>query len=72
MMPQILNSLSIPPEQTVCDGDESQSTVTLYYQGPPQTDHEVHYVTYNTWVTVWVAYVLPNIWIANRKPEPLN
>jgi hypothetical protein len=31
--------------------------VTLFYQGPPRTDYEIHYVTYQTWATVWVVYV---------------
>lgn len=32
-------------------------TVTYYYQGPPQTEYDVDYVTYNTWATIWIGYV---------------
>ncbi|KAK3905160.1 hypothetical protein C8A05DRAFT_31034 [Staphylotrichum tortipilum] len=42
---------STPPPQTVCD---AETTVTLLYQGAPQTQYEVTYVTYYTWATVWV------------------
>ncbi len=32
-------------------------TITLVYEGPPKTDYEVDYITYNTWVTIlgWVC-----------------
>ncbi|KAG7285821.1 hypothetical protein NEMBOFW57_008115 [Staphylotrichum longicolle] len=39
------------PPQTVCD---AETTITLFYQGPPQTNYEISYVTYYTWATVWV------------------
>jgi hypothetical protein len=45
---------STPPAQTVCD---AETTVTLFYQGPEETDYEMRYVTYYTWATVWVRYV---------------
>jgi len=48
---------SYPPAQTVCDGDEDIPTVTVVYEGEPKTDYEVAYVTYNTWLTIWVGYV---------------
>ncbi len=47
----------MPPQQTVCDGNEDVPTITLVYEGPPKTDYEVDYITYNTWVTIWVGYV---------------
>ncbi|KAK3940466.1 hypothetical protein QBC46DRAFT_260976 [Diplogelasinospora grovesii] len=48
----LTTSTYTPPAQTVCDAGE---TVTYYYQGPPQTDYEVQYVTYDTWVTVYIG-----------------
>ena len=45
--------ISYPPVQTVCD--DSDSTVTVYYQGPARTDYQVQFVTYNTWATAWVG-----------------
>ncbi len=32
--------------------------MTLFYQGAPRTDYSINYVTYYTWATVWVAYVI--------------
>jgi hypothetical protein len=47
-----------PPAETVCAGNDNQATITYIYQGAPQTDYQVQYVTYNTWITIWVGYVL--------------
>ena len=33
--------------------------MTLFYQGAPRTDYSINYVTYYTFATVWVAYVVP-------------
>ncbi|KAM7203053.1 hypothetical protein V8F33_002401 [Rhypophila sp. PSN 637] len=43
-----------PPTQTVCDG-AGVATTTFYAKQTEQTKYEVDYVTYNTWVTVWVG-----------------
>ena len=45
---------SAPPTQTVCDRYEL-ATTTVYKEQATQTAYDVDYVTYNTWVTVWVG-----------------
>ncbi len=55
--------------------------MTLFYEGAPRTDYSISYVTYYTWATVWVAYVVPlsaalldssSPPFLYRRPEPLS
>ena len=39
----------------MCDQDYSVPSVTVVSVGPTQTAYSVQYITYNTWITVWVG-----------------
>jgi hypothetical protein len=52
----------VPPADTVCDGGPAQATITHIFQGAPHTDYRVEYVTYNTWITIWVGQTQTTTW----------
>jgi hypothetical protein len=51
---EVVTTTLTPPPETVCEGNQGQ-TITVISQGPPQTQTQVVYQTYNTWITIWVG-----------------
>ncbi|KAK1756961.1 hypothetical protein QBC47DRAFT_422042 [Echria macrotheca] len=50
----IVNGISVPPAQTICD-EPDIATVTVLSAEPTQTVYDVDYVTFRSQVTVWVG-----------------
>lgn len=53
---EVVTTTLTPPPETVCEGNPG-ATITLINKLPPQTQTQVVYRTFNTWITVWVGYV---------------